>query len=246
MTDNSVLIDRGVRLSGVMSQFWDKGFIVGLMVAPLFQDRVYVDEFATSGFQLVIEHAHDIASSLALADHDADGEPAKSDLQRVAVPLPAVLGAELDGAAEYLGVLSGKILLAALGRAVARTIGSGVVAVDVDSHIVALDCVLPSELDATEMLVHVCSALAGSTVRAPGQPLAELALRCAGPVSAAEPLQGHALELRAYRSEGLIQLDLWFDTRRFAAYTVEELAEQFPLALIEITSEAIPGFTDAA
>lgn len=229
-----------------MSQFWDKGFIVGLMVAPLFQDRVYVDDFPASGFELVIGHAHDIATSLTLADYDVDGVPVGSDLQRVSVPVPAVLSAELDGAAAHLGVLAGKILLAALGRAVARTIGSGVVAVDVDAHIIALDCVMPSELDATQLLAHVCAALAGSTVRRPGQTLAELALRCAGPVSADEPLQGHALELRAYRSDGVVQLDLWFDARRFEAYTIEELAEQFPQALIEITSEAIPGFTDAA
>lgn len=216
------------------------------MVAPLFQDRVYVDDFAASGFELVIEHAHDIATSLTLADYDVDGVPADSDLQRLSVPLPAVLSAELDGAADYLGVSNGKILLAALARAVARTIGSGVTAVDVDSHIIALDCVPPSELDATELLVHVCTALKGSTVRRAGQALAQLAFRCAGPVSPEEPLAGHALELRAYRSNGVVELDLWFDARRFEAYTIEELAEQFPQALIEIASEAIPGFTDAA
>lgn len=229
-----------------MSQFWDTHCILSYMVAPLFQDRVYVDDFAASGFELVIGHAHDIATSLTLADYDVDGVPAESDQQRVSVPLPAVLSAELDGAAAHLGVLNGKLLLAALGRAVARTIGSGVVAVDVDTHIIALDCVMPSDLDATQMLAHVCSALAGSTVRRPGQTLAELAFRCAGPVSSEEPLEGHALELRAYRSNGVVQLDLWFDARRFEAYTIEELAEQFPQALIEITSEAIPGFTDAA
>lgn len=229
-----------------MSQFWDTHCILSYMVAPLFQDRVYVDDFTASGFELVIGHAHDIATSLTLADYDVDGAPTGSDLRRVPVPLPAVLSAELDGAAAHLGVLDGKILLAALGRTVARTIGSGVVAVDVDSHIIALDCVMPSELDATQLLAHVCSALAGSTVRQPGQTLAELAFRCAGPVSAGEPLEGHLLELRAYRSNGVVQLDLWFDARRFDAYTVEELAEQFPQALIEITSEAIPGFTEAA
>jgi hypothetical protein len=216
------------------------------MVAPLFQDRIYVDDLSASGFELVIGQAHDIAASLTVTDYDAHGVPAESDLQRLTVPLPALLSAELDGAAAHLGVLNGKILIAALGRAVARTIGTGVVAVDVDSHIIALDCVTPSELDATELLAHVCSALARSTVRRPGQTLADLAFRCAGPVSADEPLEGHALELRAYRSNGLVQLDLWFDVRRFAAYTIEELADQLPQTLIEITSEAIPGFTDVA
>ncbi|MGW0158716.1 hypothetical protein ACWDUN_05270 [Mycobacterium sp. NPDC003323] len=216
------------------------------MVAPLFQDRVQVDDFSTSGFDLVIGHARDIAATLTLTDYDADGVPAASDLQQLSIALSAVLSAELDGAAAHLGVLNGKILIAALGRAVARTIGRGVLAVDVESHTIALDCVMPSELDATELLEHVCSALTGSTVRSPGQALADLAFRCAGPVSAEAPLEGHALELRAYRDNGLVQLDLWFDTRRFEAYTIEELAEQFPQALVEITSEAVPSVIDAA
>ena len=186
------------------------------------------------------------SSPLHIADNETVDAPAAADLAKISAPLNSTLTAELDGAAAHLGVLNGKLLLAALGRAVARTIGSGVVAVDVDTHIIALDCVMPSDLDATQLLAHVCSALAGSTVRRPGQTLAELAFRCAGPVSSEEPLEGHALELRAYRSNGVVQLDLWFDARRFEAYTIEELAEQFPQALIEITSEAIPGFTDAA
>ncbi len=48
------------------------------------------------------------------------------------------------------------------------------------------------------------------------------------------------LELRAYRADDLVQLDWWYDTRSFDPYTVEELAEQLPLALIELTSEAMP------
>ncbi len=55
-----------------------------------------------------------------------------------------------------------------------------------------------------------------------------------------EPGLRHALELRAYRADGLVQLDWWYDTRSFDAYTVEELVEQLPLALIELTSEAMP------
>src|SRR4051794_3369293 len=34
--------------------------------------------------------------------------------------------------------------------------------------------------------------------------------------------------------------DWWYDTRSFDAYTVEELTEQLPIALIELTSEAMP------
>ena len=41
-----------------------------------------------------------------------------------------------------------------------------------------------------------------------------------------------------YRTDGLLQFDWWYDASRFERYTVEELAEQFPLALIEMTSDA--------
>lgn len=255
-----------------MSHFWEFGCSLCYMVAPLFQDRVHADvlaadvlaapaasgfstslpslpstpDISTAGFELVVGQARDIAATLTLTDYDADGLPAESDLHRVGLELPPVLSAELDGAAANLGILNGKILIAALGRAVARTIGRGVLAVDVDAHIIALDCVMPAELDATEMIAHVCSALVGSTGRQHEQPLADLSFRCAGPVSADEPLAGHALELRAYRCNGLVQIDFWYDARRFEAYTIEELAEQFPQALIEITSEAVPEEIDAA
>ncbi len=48
----------------------------------------------------------------------------------------------------------------------------------------------------------------------------------------------HALELRVRRADGLLHLDWWYDATRFDAYSIEEIAEQFPLALIEITSDA--------
>ena len=62
------------------------------------------------------------------------------------------------------------------------------------------------------------------------------------PVRDSRPGLGHALELRAYRVDGLLHLDWWYDTRRLDRSTVEELTEQFPLALIELTSEAISPF----
>jgi hypothetical protein len=61
-----------------------------------------------------------------------------------------------------------------------------------------------------------------------------------GDSAAARPHIGHLLELRAYRRGDVVALDWWFDARSFESYTVEELAEQFPLALIELTSEATP------
>ena len=58
------------------------------------------------------------------------------------------------------------------------------------------------------------------------------------PVRDTPPALGHALELRIYRSADLLHVDWWYDTSRFDPYTVEELTEQFPLALFEMTSDA--------
>ena len=82
---------------------------------------------------------------------------------------------------------------------------------------------------------HVCcinqSGPIGEEIRRTGVPFTVLGLT---------PGLRHPLELRAYRADGLVQLDWWYDTRSFDSYTVEELTEQLPLALIELTSEAMP------
>ncbi len=55
------------------------------------------------------------------------------------------------------------------------------------------------------------------------------------------PLQvtdGPALGVLAYRCDDAMQMDWWYDTRRLDACTVEELAGQFRLGLISLTSEA--------
>jgi len=64
------------------------------------------------------------------------------------------------------------------------------------------------------------------------------------PVREMLPGMGHAIELRVYRTSGLLHLDWWFDTRRLEPATVEELMEQFPVALSELIQEAIAS-TDA-
>ena len=58
------------------------------------------------------------------------------------------------------------------------------------------------------------------------------------PIYETPPGLGYALELRVYRTDGLLHLDWWYDTGRFDHYTVEELSEQFPLALFDMTSDA--------
>jgi hypothetical protein len=72
-----------------------------------------------------------------------------------------------------------------------------------------------------------------------GQPISEV-LFAVGDTAPTRPHLGHVLELRAYRDGDVIALDWWFDGRSFEPYTVQELSEQFPLALIELTSEATP------
>jgi len=61
------------------------------------------------------------------------------------------------------------------------------------------------------------------------------------PVQEAPPGLGHALELRIYRTADRVHVDWWYDSSHFEPYTVEELAEQFPLALFEMTTDALPA-----
>jgi hypothetical protein len=192
-------------------------------------------------------------ANLQLTDYDAEDRPRVQDLELVAAPLSSLLTMELDGAAEVLGLTSDEILLAALGRAIERTIGNGAVAVDVPGygtsvHPMALSCAAPGQVDADEMLAGVHHALEALTVRRivhgvpddpRSQPVSDV-LFANGDSAAARAHIGHLLELRAYRRGDVVALDWWFDARSFESYTVQELAEQFPLALIELTSEATP------
>ena len=192
-------------------------------------------------------------ANLQLSDYPADGRPLVQDLEMVEAPLPALLTMELDGAAEVLGLTIDEILLAALGRAIERTIGNGAVSVDVpvygtSVHPVALSCATPAQVDANEMLAGVHHSLDALAVHrivhgVPDDPRAEPVsevLFANGDSAATRPHLGHLLELRAYRQGDAIALDWWFDCRSFEPYSVIELAEQFPLALIELTSEATP------
>jgi len=180
------------------------------------------------------------SSPLRIADHETVDAPAAADLAKVSAPLDSTLTDELDGAQWYLGVAGEEILLAALGLAIARTIGEGVVLVDVAGHSgsVPLSCTSAGLATATESLGAVHRSLsAGSTApKVAAAPPSEIFFSYLD----TEPGLRHALELRAYRADDLVQLDWWYDTRSFDAYTIEELAEQLPLALIELTSEASP------
>lgn len=192
---------------------------------------------------------------LRIADREAPGSPVAAT--RLAVPLTEMLTMELDGAAGALGLAADELLLAALGRTIARTIGLGVVAVDVARngravlHPVDLTCATERQVSADEAVGAVHDTLAAMphrTIRhgilhyfGSAHPASEVFFNDLGEragAPAGQPVAGHALELRLYRTAGGIQLEWWYDSSRFDRVTVLELTEQFPFALIELTSEA--------
>jgi hypothetical protein len=185
---------------------------------------------------------------LRIDDHDVVDDSRFSTLERLATPPTSELTAELDGAAAWLDLTASEIILAALGRTIARTIGEGVVGVDVTVerrwllHPLPLVCATAEQADATDMLGMVHRALAAGADH-PAQVASEIFVNNAGEVSDAPldqipPGLGYALELRMYRMDGEMHLDWWYDTTRFDAYTVEELMDQFRLSLFEMTSDA--------
>jgi hypothetical protein len=220
--------------------FLGKQCYVSYMVAPYLADQTSemtypVDNMATP--------------TLRVVDHDiADGT--SPVLDKLTTPPSDEVTAEVDGATEWLGVDADEILLAALGRTIARTIGDGVVAVDVTGerrwllHAIPLLCARSQQASPTEMLQDVHRMLTAEQV--PAAPLSsEIFLNYIGtlpdgttPMYETPPGLGYALELRVYRTDGLLHLDWWYDTTRFDRYTIEELTEQFPLALFEMTSDA--------
>src|ERR1700754_579423 len=105
------VIDVGVTLLGDVSHFWDIGDTVSSML---------IAQFASSPLRIV--------------DHETLDARKAEDLAKLSAPLDSTLTEELDGAQWYLGVAAQEILLASLGLAIARTIGEGVVAVDIAGH----------------------------------------------------------------------------------------------------------------
>ncbi len=190
-------------------------------------------------------------ATLRIADHYAAGRPHADDMATVSARLTSTLTAELDGAQRYLGVSAEELLVAAVTRTIARTIGDGDLAVDVDAngHSAILPCRSARRASATDVLQAVHRALAADLQELPGQSDVFFSYHGAPQEPAALPSQGHAVELRMYRRGSEVQMDWWYDTRRLDRHTVEEFTEQFPLALIELTSEALPqfgGVTDLA
>ena len=186
--------------------------------------------------------------TLRVIDHDI-AEGTSPVLKKLSTPATDEITAEVDGATEWLGLAADEILLAALGRTIARTIGDGVVAVDITGerrwllHAIPLTCATAQQASATDMLGIVHRMLGAA--HATSLP-SEVFLNFIGtlpdgatPMYETPPGLGYALELRVYRSDGLLHIDWWYDASRFDRYTVEELTEQFPFALFEMTSDAV-------
>ncbi len=160
-----------------------------------------------------------------------------ADLATVWSALDDVLAAELDGAQAALGCTAEDLLLAALGRTVARTIGEGMLVVDVGwgsaptgFRRIGVPCVSRRGLSGSELLA---AALPGTG--AGDHPRADVGFAY-GDGSAFGDSE-HPLTVHVHRdTETSLRLRWRFDTRGFDHCTVEELTEQFPLALIEVTS----------
>lgn len=137
-----------------------------------------------------------------------------------------------------LGATGAELMLAALGRAVARALGGGALTVDIDNgpagfRRVNLPCDARRDPTGQELLASAQGALAGGA--GPHQP-ADMSFSfgtsAPGPAADTE----HRLTLQVQHNGDAVQFDWWYDGRSFERNTVRELAEQFPLALIEVTS----------
>jgi hypothetical protein len=198
------------------------------MVAPYLPDEV--------------KHTFVNSAPVALDVFDRAAAPCSAAQRARCTTAPSSeLAEEIDGAAEWLGVQPEEILLAALGRTFGRTRGEGAVTVDVragqqgQSRPVSLLCAASWPMGPSEMLQGAHNALAAASAHH-GAP-AEIALTI-DPVADDDTAATAALELRVLRIDGLLHLQWAYDAARLDGYSVEEMAEQFPLALIEITSDA--------
>jgi phthiocerol/phenolphthiocerol synthesis type-I polyketide synthase E len=240
-------------------------------------------------------------ATLSVAGAEASEPPRAEDLVRLSAALTISETGEIDDARRRLRLPVEEILLAALGRTVAATVGEGAVAVDLGGrgrsvlkpdvdlqrtvgwfttiYPIVLPCATNKEASAGQLLDDVRETLKAvphygigygllrymyaPTARvlgdtrpadilfshlgtipdlpseqsdeAPVQFDADTAL----PVRDSVPGLGHGIELRVYRSSGVLHLDWWYDTRRLGPTDMESLARQFSTALMELTREAL-------
>ena len=240
-------------------------------------------------------------STLSVAGPQANQPPGADDLVRLSSELSIADTGEVDDARRRLRLPVEEILLAALGRTVAATVGDGAVAVDLGGrgrsvlkpdidlqrtpglftalHPVALPCASAPQCSARQLLDDVRDTLkavphygigygllrylyaptaralgttrpadilfshVGTIPDAPADQPADAPVRfdsdTAMPIRDALPGLGHALELRVYRTAGVLHLDWWYDSRRLGPTDVEAFARQFRSALLEIARDAL-------
>jgi hypothetical protein len=183
-------------------------------------------------------------SRVRVVDNDVSGRPQVRDLHSQPILLPQVVQAELDYAVIATDYDIEEFLLAALGRAIARTFGLGMVTVNgsMAAHPIRLHCVTHRESSADSLLKRTRGA-----ITAPSGPAAagDVIFSCLASAPAPEigPLQAGdraALGILAYYKDDVVEIDWWYDGRRLFGETIEELSKQFVLGLIELTSDASP------
>ncbi|MGO9355838.1 MAG: beta-ketoacyl synthase N-terminal-like domain-containing protein [Mycobacterium sp.] len=237
-------------------------------------------------------------TTLRLGRQEVTDPPHADDLVKMSSVLSSALTVDVDEAQRRVRVAADEILLAALGRTIAHTVGEGVVAVDLAGHgrlvlkpdvdlhrtvgwfttiyPVPVNCVAGGNASATETLDDIHRTLdavphygighgllryvyAPTARQLAAQPSPNIFFSYVGTIPELPPAQGpvqfdidpvmlvseippglgHALELRVYRSSGVLHTDWWFDTRRLETATVEDLMAQFPVALTELIQESL-------
>lgn len=247
------------------------------------------------------EYWLDIArkSTVSVAGPETAERPGAGDLVRLSAPLSAAETGEIDDARRRLRLPVEEILLTALGRAVAATVGEGAVAVDLGGrgrsvlkpdvdlqrtvgwfttiHPVVLTAtrtapatqaldevretlkavphygigygllrylyaptarVLGASRPADILFTHV-GTIPDVPAEQPDDAVVRFDTDTAMPVRDTLPGLGHALELRVYRTAGVLHLDWWYDNRRLGPTDVESFARQYSAALLDITREAL-------
>ncbi len=240
------------------------------------------------------------AASRALANREITEAPGVADMVRLPAELTVSETTEIDDARRRLRVPIEEMLLAALSRTIATTVGDGSVAVDLGGpgrsvlkpdvdlrrtvgsfttvYPVALNCAKGDGSSAKHLLDDVHGRLNAvphygigyGLLRYNYAPTARLLEASAPadiffnyvgaipdlpalgddvavqfdsdtalPVREAIPGLGHAIELRVYRSAGVLHLDWWYDTRRVDAATVQSLADGFSRTLLELIGDAL-------
>jgi phthiocerol/phenolphthiocerol synthesis type-I polyketide synthase E len=232
---------------------------------------------------------------------EADEPPGVADLTRLSSTLSASDTTELDDARRRLALPIEDVMLAALARTIATTVGEGTVAVDLGGpgrsvlkpdvdlrrtvgwfttvYPVALRCAAGDEVSTRQSVEDVHGLLAAvphygisygllrylyaPTARLLGDARpADIFFSYVGaipelpslssddapvqfdsdtelPVREAIPGLGHAVELRVYRSGGLLHLDWWYDARRLEPAVAQSLAEGYSNTLMALARAAI-------